>query len=52
MFFHSFWSPGVDVCSAVCAVEDDISQCASSALNGFKAWSVLSCYQRAKVLLR
>lgn len=45
-------SKGVEVCSTVCAVEDDISQCASSAVNGFKAWSVLSCYQRAKVLLR
>lgn len=40
------------MCSTVCAVEDDISQCASSAVNGFKAWSGLSCYQRAKVLLR
>ncbi|XP_073349844.1 aldehyde dehydrogenase family 16 member A1 [Pagrus major] len=45
-------SKGVNVCSTVCAVKDDISQCASSAVNGFKAWSTLSCYQRAKVLLR
>lgn len=45
-------SKGGNVCSTVCAVEDDISQCASSAVNGFKAWSSLTCYQRAKVLLR
>ncbi|KAL7377577.1 hypothetical protein ABVT39_001540 [Epinephelus coioides] len=45
-------SKGVNVCSTVCAVEEDVSQCASSAVNGYKAWSSLSCYQRAKVLLR
>uniref|UniRef100_UPI003AB030D8 aldehyde dehydrogenase family 16 member A1 n=1 Tax=Centroberyx gerrardi TaxID=166262 RepID=UPI003AB030D8 len=43
---------GGSVCSTVCAAENDISQCASSAVGGFKAWSGLSCYQRAKVLLR
>ncbi|XP_042371004.1 aldehyde dehydrogenase family 16 member A1-like [Plectropomus leopardus] len=45
-------SKGGNVCSTVCAVDDDVSQCASSAVNGFKAWSGLSCHQRAKVLLR
>ncbi|KAK2832866.1 hypothetical protein Q5P01_016755 [Channa striata] len=45
-------SKGTNVCSIVCAEEDDISLCASSAVNGFKAWSSLTCYQRAKVLLR
>ncbi|XP_051242816.1 aldehyde dehydrogenase family 16 member A1 [Dicentrarchus labrax] len=44
-------SKGGTVCSTVCAVEDDVSQCASSAANGFKAWSGLTCSQRAKVLL-
>ncbi|KAM3864281.1 aldehyde dehydrogenase family 16 member A1 [Diretmus argenteus] len=43
---------GGSVCSTVCAVEDDIAQCVSSAVGGFKAWSELSCHQRAKVLLR
>ncbi|XP_044036203.1 aldehyde dehydrogenase family 16 member A1 [Siniperca chuatsi] len=45
-------SKGGNVCSIVCAAEDDVSQCASSAVNGYKAWSGLTCYQRAKVLLR
>uniref|UniRef100_A0A3Q3JDQ7 Aldehyde dehydrogenase domain-containing protein n=1 Tax=Monopterus albus TaxID=43700 RepID=A0A3Q3JDQ7_MONAL len=45
-------SKGGNVCSIVCAVEGDISQCASSAVIGFKAWSGLTCSQRAKVLLR
>ncbi|XP_029292994.1 LOW QUALITY PROTEIN: aldehyde dehydrogenase family 16 member A1 [Cottoperca gobio] len=45
-------SKGGHVCSTVCAVEDDVSQCASSAVNGHKAWVNLSCHQRAKVLLR
>ncbi|KAM4531511.1 aldehyde dehydrogenase family 16 member A1 [Odontesthes bonariensis] len=45
-------SKGGVVCSTMCAVEGDISQCASSAVNGFKSWSTLTCYQRAKVLLR
>ncbi|XP_026179964.1 aldehyde dehydrogenase family 16 member A1 isoform X1 [Mastacembelus armatus] len=45
-------SKGGNICNTVCAVEEDISQCASSAINGFKTWSGLTCYQRAKVLLR
>ncbi|XP_029013934.1 aldehyde dehydrogenase family 16 member A1 isoform X1 [Betta splendens] len=45
-------SKGGSVCSIVCAVEDDISQCASSAVNGFKSWSSRTCYQRAQVLLK
>lgn len=45
-------SAGGSVCSTVCAVEDDITQCASSAANGFKAWSSQTCYQRAQVLLK
>ncbi|KAJ0057950.1 hypothetical protein NL108_007164 [Boleophthalmus pectinirostris] len=45
-------SKGVQVCSTVCAEEEDISQCASSSVNGFKSWSSLNCQQRAKVLLR
>ncbi|XP_078125582.1 aldehyde dehydrogenase family 16 member A1 [Sander vitreus] len=45
-------SKGGHVCSTVCAVEADVSQAASSAVSGHKAWSGLSCYQRAKVLLR
>lgn len=45
-------SPGSIVCSTACAEEADVSQCASSAVNGFKSWSSLSCNQRAKVLLR
>uniref|UniRef100_A0A3Q3WKF7 Aldehyde dehydrogenase domain-containing protein n=1 Tax=Mola mola TaxID=94237 RepID=A0A3Q3WKF7_MOLML len=45
-------STGGAVCSTVCAVGDDVSQCASSAANGYKAWSSLTCQQRAKVLLR
>lgn len=40
------------MCSTVCALQADISQCASSAVKGFEAWSGLSCYQRSKVLLR
>lgn len=40
------------MCSLLCAVEDDIGQCASSAVDGYKTWSSLSCYTRAKVLLR
>lgn len=47
-FFHS---PGANVCSTVCAADDDVSHCASSAVNGYKAWSSLTCHQRAKVLL-
>ncbi|KAM9393257.1 aldehyde dehydrogenase family 16 member A1 [Pholidichthys leucotaenia] len=45
-------SKGGITCSITCAEESDISQCASSAHNCFKAWANLSCYQRAKVLLR
>ncbi|XP_022603754.1 aldehyde dehydrogenase family 16 member A1 [Seriola dumerili] len=45
-------SKGGNVCNTVCAVQDDVSQCASSAVSGYKAWSGLSCYNRAKVLLR
>nr|XP_046270503.1 aldehyde dehydrogenase family 16 member A1 [Scatophagus argus] len=45
-------SKGANVCSTVCAVEDDVSQCVSSAVNGYEAWSGLTCYKRAKVLLR
>lgn len=50
--FSLLWASGGNVCNTVCAVEDDVSQCASSAVNGYKAWSGLTCYQRAKVLLR
>lgn len=45
-------SKGIQVCSTVCAVEEDVSQCASSSVNAFKSWSGLPCQQRAKVLLR
>ncbi|XP_051796923.1 aldehyde dehydrogenase family 16 member A1 [Acanthochromis polyacanthus] len=45
-------SKGTVVCSTTLAKEDDISQCASSSVNGYKAWSSLTCFQRAKVLLR
>ncbi|XP_056157937.1 aldehyde dehydrogenase family 16 member A1 [Lampris incognitus] len=45
-------SKGGTVCSVVCAVDEDIAQCVSSAVGGFEAWSGLSCYQRAKLLLR
>ncbi|TMS15536.1 Aldehyde dehydrogenase family 16 member A1 [Larimichthys crocea] len=44
-------SKGANVCSTVCAADDDVSHCASSAVNGYKAWSSLTCHQRAKVLL-
>ncbi|XP_056264149.1 aldehyde dehydrogenase family 16 member A1 [Pseudoliparis swirei] len=43
---------GGNLCSTVCAEEDDVSQCASSAVVGHRAWGDLSCHQRAKVLLR
>ncbi|TNN51393.1 Aldehyde dehydrogenase family 16 member A1 [Liparis tanakae] len=43
---------GGNLCSTVCAEEDDISQCASSAVVGHQVWGDLSCHQRAKVLLR
>ncbi|XP_053300057.1 aldehyde dehydrogenase family 16 member A1 [Pleuronectes platessa] len=45
-------SKGGVVCSLVCAGEDDVSQCAASAVTGQRAWSGLTCYNRAKVLLR
>ncbi|XP_008329004.2 aldehyde dehydrogenase family 16 member A1 [Cynoglossus semilaevis] len=46
-------SRGAGVCfSTVCAAEEDVSQCASSALSGYKAWSGMTCHDRAKVLLR
>uniref|UniRef100_A0A8C6WK34 Aldehyde dehydrogenase 16 family, member A1 n=1 Tax=Neogobius melanostomus TaxID=47308 RepID=A0A8C6WK34_9GOBI len=45
-------SKGVQVCSTVCAVEEDVSLCAASSLNGFKSWSALHSQERAKILLR
>uniref|UniRef100_A0AAV2KF71 Aldehyde dehydrogenase domain-containing protein n=1 Tax=Knipowitschia caucasica TaxID=637954 RepID=A0AAV2KF71_KNICA len=45
-------SKGDTVCSTVCAIEDDVLQCATSSVSGFKSWSGLNCRQRAKVLLR
>lgn len=43
---------GGAVCSTVCAVEEDVAQCASSTAAGFKTWSGLTCHQRATVILR
>uniref|UniRef100_A0A672KGJ8 Aldehyde dehydrogenase 16 family, member A1 n=1 Tax=Sinocyclocheilus grahami TaxID=75366 RepID=A0A672KGJ8_SINGR len=40
------------VCSTVCAKDEDVASAASSAAGAFKTWSELSCYQRAKVLLK
>ncbi|CAG02065.1 unnamed protein product [Tetraodon nigroviridis] len=45
-------SSGSVICSTVCAEDDDISQCASSAADGYQVWSELTCRQRADVLLR
>ncbi|KAM6905596.1 aldehyde dehydrogenase family 16 member A1 [Xenentodon cancila] len=45
-------SKGVVVCDIVCAEDNDISQCALSAVNGYKSWSSLTCHLKAKVLLR
>ncbi|KAM9746576.1 aldehyde dehydrogenase family 16 member A1 [Menidia menidia] len=45
-------SKGGVVCNTACAEDEDISQCATSAVNGYKSWSSLTCFQRAKVLLR
>ncbi|KAL2101125.1 hypothetical protein ACEWY4_002886 [Coilia grayii] len=45
-------STGRVVCSLICAVEEDVSGCASSAAKSFKGWSELSCHQRAQPLLR
>ncbi|KAG9330365.1 hypothetical protein JZ751_025580 [Albula glossodonta] len=35
--------------STVCAEDEDVTLAAESAVSGFKAWSGLSCFQRAKV---
>lgn len=43
---------GTVICSTVCAEDDDISQCASSAADGYQVWSDLTCLQRANVLQR
>lgn len=43
---------GATVCTTSCAEDDDVSQCASSAVSGYQTWSGLSCCQRSKVLLR
>lgn len=51
-FLSLLCSPGGAVCSIVCATDADVSQCASSAVNGFKAWSDLTCHQRGKALLK
>ncbi|XP_043087744.1 aldehyde dehydrogenase family 16 member A1 [Puntigrus tetrazona] len=40
------------VCSTVCAKDEDVASASSSAAEGFKTWSELSCYQRAKVFLK
>ncbi|XP_026064265.1 aldehyde dehydrogenase family 16 member A1-like [Carassius auratus] len=40
------------VCSTVCAKAEDVASAASSAAGAFKTWSELSCFQRAKVLLK
>lgn len=40
------------MCSTVCTAEEELSMCASSSVGAFKSWSGLTCYQRAKVLLR
>uniref|UniRef100_A0A3Q2FW60 Aldehyde dehydrogenase 16 family, member A1 n=1 Tax=Cyprinodon variegatus TaxID=28743 RepID=A0A3Q2FW60_CYPVA len=45
-------SKGAKLCSIVCAEDEDISQCASSAASGYTSWSGLTCSQRSKVLLR
>lgn len=42
--------PAEVICSVVCAKDQDVASVASSASAGFKTWSELSCYQRAKVL--
>lgn len=43
---------GSVICSMVCAEDDDISQCACSAVDGYQEWSDLTCHQRANVLQR
>ncbi|XP_075996571.1 aldehyde dehydrogenase family 16 member A1 [Genypterus blacodes] len=45
-------SKGGAVCCTLCAEDQDVSVCVSSAVSGFKLWSRLSCYQRANVLQR
>ncbi|KAF7690012.1 hypothetical protein HF521_011816 [Silurus meridionalis] len=45
-------SKGEKVCSILCANDEDILSCSSSAAAGFKVWKELSDAQRAKVLLR
>ncbi|XP_059414141.1 aldehyde dehydrogenase family 16 member A1 isoform X3 [Carassius carassius] len=40
------------VCSTVCAKDEDVASAASSAAGALKTWSELSCFQRAKVLLK
>ncbi|KAF5891044.1 aldehyde dehydrogenase family 16 member A1, partial [Clarias magur] len=45
-------SKGESVCSVLCAEDDDVSSCGSSAAAGFAVWSELSDACRARVLLR
>ncbi|XP_076121338.1 aldehyde dehydrogenase family 16 member A1 [Alosa pseudoharengus] len=45
-------SAGKTVCSMMCAVEEDVSACLSSAAKGANGWSELSCHQRAQPFLR
>ncbi|XP_027019868.2 aldehyde dehydrogenase family 16 member A1 [Tachysurus fulvidraco] len=43
---------GENLCSVVCADDEDILSCTSSAAAGFQVWKELSDNHRAKVLLR
>ncbi|XP_061080748.1 aldehyde dehydrogenase family 16 member A1 [Conger conger] len=43
---------GQGLCTTVCAAEEDIALAAASAVSGAKAWSGLSCHQRARVFHR
>ncbi|KAG7334576.1 hypothetical protein KOW79_001172 [Hemibagrus wyckioides] len=43
---------GEDLCRIVCADDEDIFSCSSSAAAGFQVWKELSDNRRAKVLLR
>ncbi|KAK3553084.1 hypothetical protein QTP86_031352, partial [Hemibagrus guttatus] len=45
-------SKGEDLCRIVCADDEDILSCTSSAAAGFHVWKELSDNHRAKVLLR
>ncbi|XP_076852487.1 aldehyde dehydrogenase family 16 member A1 [Brachyhypopomus gauderio] len=45
-------SSGAALCSIICAKDEDVSACVSSASAGFKAWSEQSAHHRSKVLLR